>query len=180
MERALKAQLMPEEQCVEFATYQLTGEALHWWQRTRRLLQHGDDLISWDAFRVKFYKKYFSNSLRTEKEHGLLQLKQGVMSVSEYTNKFEKLYRFSRICQGAPGDFEDWKCIKYEGGLQSDILSFIGPTEIRVFFELVNKSRVVEECVRKAAVVENDYQESHRREHNQGFAPRGQEFKRRR
>ncbi|XP_052119074.1 uncharacterized protein LOC127748522 [Arachis duranensis] len=51
--------------------------------------------------------------------------------------------------QGAPEDFAEWKCIKYEGGLWSGILSFVAPMEIRVFFELVNKSRVAEDCVRK-------------------------------
>ncbi|KAL4373531.1 hypothetical protein AHAS_Ahas05G0091100 [Arachis hypogaea] len=144
MERALQAQLVPEEQCVEFATYLLTGEASHWWQGARRLLQQGNGLITWDAFQVEFYKKYFPNSARTAKELELLQLKQGAMSVSEYTDKFEELFRFSRMCQGAPGDFEEWKCIKYEGGLWSDILSSVAPMEIRTFSELVNKSRIAE------------------------------------
>ncbi|XP_015949377.1 uncharacterized protein LOC107474278 [Arachis duranensis] len=131
MERALQVQLVPEEQCVEFATYLLTGE-------------------------VEFYKKYFLNSAQTAKELELLQLNQGAMSVSEYTDKFEELFRFFRMCQGASRDFEEWKCIKYEGRHQSDILSSVGPMELRVFFELVNKSRVAEECVRKATEAEND------------------------
>ncbi|XP_025670218.1 uncharacterized protein [Arachis hypogaea] len=72
------------------------------------------------------------------------------MTITEYTSKFEELCHFSRICQGAPEDFAEWKCIKYEGGPRSDIQSFVAPMEIRVFSELVNKSRVVEECVRRA------------------------------
>ncbi|XP_016200291.1 uncharacterized protein LOC107641309 [Arachis ipaensis] len=76
---------------------------------------------------------------------------KGQMIVTDYTSRFEKLCRFSRICQGAPEDFTEWKYIKYEGGLRSDILSFVAPMKIRVFSELVNKSRVAEECVRKAA-----------------------------
>ncbi|RYR58977.1 hypothetical protein Ahy_A05g024836 isoform A [Arachis hypogaea] len=179
MERALQAQLVPEEQRVEFATYLLTGEASHWWQGARRLLQQGNDPITWDAFQVEFYKKYFPNSARTAKELELLQLKQGAMSVSEYTDKFEELFRFSRMCQGAPRDFEEWKCIKYEGGLRSEILSSVGPMEIRVFSELVNKSRIAEECVRKVVEAKNDRRESHRREHNQKYPTRGQECKRR-
>ncbi|XP_016168645.1 uncharacterized protein LOC107611204 [Arachis ipaensis] len=75
MEHALQAQLVPEEQCVEFATYLLTREASHWWQGTRRLIQQGNDPITWDAFQEKFYKKYFPNSARTAKELELLQLK---------------------------------------------------------------------------------------------------------
>ncbi|XP_057760068.1 uncharacterized protein LOC130980398 [Arachis stenosperma] len=79
------------------------------------------------------YKKYFPNSARTIKELELLQLKQDAMSISEYIDKFEELFRFSHMCQGAPGDFEEWKCIKYEGGLRSDILSSVEPMEIRSF-----------------------------------------------
>ncbi|XP_015947173.1 uncharacterized protein LOC107472132 [Arachis duranensis] len=153
MERALQSQLVPEEQCVEFATYLLTGEASHWWQGARHLLQQGDDPITWDAFQVEFYKKYFLNSTRTTKELEILQLKQGAMS-------------------GAPGDFEEWKCIKYEGGLQSDILSSVGPMEIRTFSDLVNKSKIAEECVKRRVAEKGSH-----REHNQGFAPRGREFK---
>ncbi|XP_057734338.1 uncharacterized protein LOC130949704 [Arachis stenosperma] len=113
----------------------------------------GNDPITWGAFQVEFYKKYFPNSARTVKELELLQLKQGTMSVSEYTDKFEELFRFSRMCQGTPGDSEEWKCIKYEGGLR--------------------------ECVRKAVEAKNDHWEFHRREHNQDYPTRGQEFKRR-
>ncbi|XP_057756154.1 uncharacterized protein LOC130975364 [Arachis stenosperma] len=93
MERALQEQQVPEDQWVEFGTYQLQA--------------------------------------RNAKELELMQLKQGQMTVAEYTSKFEKLYRFSRICQGEPEDFAEWKCIKYEGGLRSDILSFVAPMEIR-------------------------------------------------
>ncbi|XP_016168086.1 uncharacterized protein LOC107610562 [Arachis ipaensis] len=143
MERALQAQQVPKSQCVEFATYQLTGEA------------------------------------QTDKELELLQLKQGQMSVTEYTNKFEELCRFSKTFQGAPGDFEEWKCIKYEGRLQSDILSSVGPMEIRVFSDLVNKSRVTEDCLKKAAMERNDSRECHRRDHNWNLAPMGQKFKKR-
>ncbi|KAL4343901.1 hypothetical protein AHAS_Ahas11G0124700 [Arachis hypogaea] len=56
-------------------------------------------------------------------------------------------------------------------------MSALGTMEVRVFSELVNKSRVVEECSKKDAVVENDRKEFDRREYNQSFAPRGQEFK---
>ncbi|XP_016195079.1 uncharacterized protein LOC107636058 [Arachis ipaensis] len=113
IERALQAQQVPDEQWVEFGTYQLHGKAQHWWQGMRRILQLDGVVISWELFREEFYKKYFPNS-------------------------------------GAPEDFAEWKYIKYEGGLQSDIQSFVAPLEIRVFSELVNKSRVAEECVKRA------------------------------
>ncbi|KAL4294005.1 hypothetical protein AHAS_Ahas18G0184800 [Arachis hypogaea] len=104
-------------------------EANNWFQ--------GDATIPRNAFRTEFYKKYFPDSVKMAKKLELLQLKQGQMTVAEYTNMFEELCRFSRICQGASGNFEEWKCIKYEGGLQSDILSSMGPMEIRIFSDLV-------------------------------------------
>ncbi|XP_016164932.1 uncharacterized protein LOC107607496 [Arachis ipaensis] len=75
IEQALHTQQVPEDQRVEFATYQLAGEAQYWWQGTQRLLQQCDATIPWDAFRTEFYKKYFPNSVKTAKELELLQLK---------------------------------------------------------------------------------------------------------
>ncbi|XP_016164477.1 uncharacterized protein LOC107606999 [Arachis ipaensis] len=107
MERALQAQQVPEEQWVEFGTYQLQGEAQHWWQGTWHILQPDEVVISWELFRIEFYKKYFSNSVRNAKELELMQLRQGQMTATVYTSKFKELCRFSRICQGAPEDFAE-------------------------------------------------------------------------
>nr|XP_025678227.1 uncharacterized protein LOC112778076 [Arachis hypogaea] len=100
------------------------------------------------------------------------------MTITEYTSKFEELCRFSRICQGAPEEFVEWKCIKYEGGLRSDIQRFVAPMEIRVFSELVNKSRVAMECVRRAAVEKWSMKMPFQRTTGRNFAPRGKRFKR--
>ncbi|KAL4394681.1 hypothetical protein AHAS_Ahas02G0176300 [Arachis hypogaea] len=75
IERALQAQQVPDEQCVEFGTYQLHGEAQHWWQRMRHIMQPDGIMISWELFRDEFYKKYFSTLVRNAKELELLQLK---------------------------------------------------------------------------------------------------------
>ncbi|KAL4287377.1 hypothetical protein AHAS_Ahas19G0180100 [Arachis hypogaea] len=80
MERALQAQHVPGNQYVEFATYKFEGEAQFWWLRARHLLKHGDVVVTWDAFRVEFYKKYFLNLVRAAKELELLQLNQGSMT----------------------------------------------------------------------------------------------------
>ncbi|KAL4316060.1 hypothetical protein AHAS_Ahas15G0247300 [Arachis hypogaea] len=50
--------------------------------------------------------------------------------------------------------------------------------EIRTFSELVNKSRVIEDCVRKTALDTGDHQAFVRRDQGRNFASRGQEFKR--
>ncbi|KAL4391504.1 hypothetical protein AHAS_Ahas03G0251700 [Arachis hypogaea] len=100
MECVLQAQHVQNNQFVEFATYQLLGEAQHWWKGECRLLQLQNTDISWD-------------------------LKQGSLSVADYTSWFEKLYRFSRLCQGVLESYEIWKCNKYQEGLRDNIMTAV-------------------------------------------------------
>ncbi|XP_057719529.1 uncharacterized protein LOC130933953 [Arachis stenosperma] len=104
-----------------------------------------------------FYKKYFPESARKVKEMELMQLKQGSMSVAEYTNKFEELCRFSRVCQGDLETYESWRCIKYQSGLKDSIMTVVAPMEICVFSDLVNKARVVEEYAKTVATFKDTH-----------------------
>ncbi|XP_016178284.1 uncharacterized protein LOC107620668 [Arachis ipaensis] len=144
IERSLRAQHVLEGQHVEFATYMLEGEAEYWWQ----------------GIQDEFYKKYFPRAARDAKEIELMQLKQEDMTIAEYARKFDDLCRFSKICQGNPADFEEWKCLKFEGGLREELMNSVVPLEIRNFAELVNKSKLVEECSKKAAIARADRRES--------------------
>ncbi|XP_072090564.1 uncharacterized protein [Arachis hypogaea] len=100
IERALQAQHVPLNQYVEFAAYQLAGEAQPWWQAECRLLQLQNADIPWE---------------------------------------------------GDPETFESWRCIKYQRGLKDNIMTAVAPMEIRVFSDLVNKARVVEEYAKTVA-----------------------------
>ncbi|XP_016168843.1 uncharacterized protein LOC107611432 [Arachis ipaensis] len=146
--------------------------ANNWIQAIERALQ-GQQVPEEQWIELGTYQLQVKNA----KELELMQLKQGQMTITEYTNKFEELCRFSRICQGVLEDFAKWKCIKYEGGLWSDILSSVAPIEIRVFSELVNKSRVAEECMRKAAVEKGSMRMPFQRTQGRNLAPRGKNFK---
>ncbi|XP_057760340.1 uncharacterized protein LOC130980704 [Arachis stenosperma] len=137
IEKSLRAQHVPERQYVEFATYMLEGKAEHWWHGVQRLLRQVVEEIDWDTFKEEFYKKYFPRTVRDAKEMELMQLTQGNMSVAEYTQKFEDLCRFSKICQENPDDFEEWKCLKYEGGLCEELMHSLVPLQIRNFPEPV-------------------------------------------
>ncbi|KAL4329873.1 hypothetical protein AHAS_Ahas13G0343600 [Arachis hypogaea] len=98
MERSLQAQHVLNNQFVEFAAYQLLGEVQHWWQGECRLPQLQNANIPWDVFQTAFYKNYFPESVREARELELLQLKQGSLSVANYTSRFEELCTFSRVC----------------------------------------------------------------------------------
>ncbi|XP_016199829.1 uncharacterized protein LOC107640841 [Arachis ipaensis] len=136
---------VPNNQYVEFAAYQLSGEAQQWWQEECRLLQLQNADIPWDVFQMAFYKKYFPESAREAKKMELMQLKQGSLSITDYTSRFEELCRFSRVCQGAPKTYESWKCIKYQRSLKDNIMTAVATLEIRIFSDLMNKARVIEE-----------------------------------
>ncbi|XP_057723812.1 uncharacterized protein LOC130939743 [Arachis stenosperma] len=72
LEHALQAQHVPLNQYVEFAAYQLAGEAQPWWQAECHLLQLQNTDIPWEVFQTAFYKKYFPESTREAKEMELM------------------------------------------------------------------------------------------------------------
>ena len=106
-----------------------------------------------------------------------MQLKQGDMTIAEYARKFDDLCRFSKICQGNPEDFEEWKCLKFEGGLREELMNSVVLLEIRNFVELVNKSKLVEECSKKVAIARASRREDSQRDFVQNLAPQGRNFK---
>ncbi|XP_016185101.1 uncharacterized protein LOC107626715 [Arachis ipaensis] len=127
MERALQAQHVPLNQYVEFAAYQLAGEAQPWWQVECHLLQLQNADIPWE---------------------------------------------------GDPKTFESWRCVKYQRGLKKSIMTVVAPMEIRVFSDLVNKARVVEEYAKTVAASKDTRGGSSSRGRGKYFYPRGQSFKR--
>nr|XP_025652087.1 uncharacterized protein LOC112748095 [Arachis hypogaea] len=136
-------------QQVNYATFMLKADAEFWWEGARRLLEDAGTDISWATFKEAFYKKYFPLSVRESKEMEFLQLKQDRMSIAEYTERFERLCKFSAMYKANPD--EKWKCMKYQGGLRAEILPAIAPLEIREFSSLVSKCQVIEECTKKLA-----------------------------
>ncbi|XP_016195749.1 uncharacterized protein LOC107636775 [Arachis ipaensis] len=177
MEHALQTQHVPNNQYVEFAAYQLLGEAQHWWQGECHLLQLQNADVPWDVFQMAFYKKYLPESAREATEIELLQLKQRSSSVANYTSQFEELCRFSRVCQGAPETYESWKRIRYQRGLKDNIMTAMAPLEIRIFSDLVNKARVVEEYAQTVASSRDTRGGNTSRERDDYLGPSGQHFK---
>ncbi|XP_057755941.1 uncharacterized protein LOC130975129 [Arachis stenosperma] len=87
--------------------------------------------------------------LEGEAEHWWQGIQRLLQQDEEYARKFDDLCRFSKIYQGNPADFEEWKCLKFEGGLREDLMSSVVPLEIRDFAKLVNECKLVEECAKK-------------------------------
>ncbi|XP_047154522.1 uncharacterized protein LOC124825850 [Vigna umbellata] len=105
----------------------------------RAILADTHSPITWEAFRSKFYEEYFPDNVRFVKEVEFLQLVQGGMSVSEYTNKFKHLVRFNTMATS-----EECQCRKFENGLRSDLKVLISSLCIRSFPAMVERAKVLE------------------------------------
>nr|KYP62010.1 hypothetical protein KK1_016525 [Cajanus cajan] len=130
-----------DNQKVNYAVFMLVGEAEYWWDSTRRLLEGGGIIITWEVFRAKFFEKYFPNDVRRAKEIEFMQLKQGNMTVGEYASKFEKLGKYSTFFYHPD---ERMKCIKFEDGLRPELRKEVGILEISDFPTLIYKCRFLE------------------------------------
>ncbi|XP_047176840.1 uncharacterized protein LOC124844033, partial [Vigna umbellata] len=145
MERIYNAKRCPDENRLAFTKYLLTGEASHWWASAKAILTDAHRPITWEVFRNKFYEEYFPDSVRFAKEVEFLQLVQGGMSVSEYTNKFKHLVRFYTMATS-----EEWQCRKFENGLRSDLKVLISSLCIRTFPAIVERAKVLEKNMAEA------------------------------
>ncbi|KAL4371534.1 hypothetical protein AHAS_Ahas06G0175400 [Arachis hypogaea] len=113
---------------------------------------------------------------------------KGSTNLTEANNWFQAMKRLliraslkncvtSRGSVKAEG-YEEWKCMKYQDDLRDDIMQAVVPLEVKGFAELVNKSRVVEECSRKTVMAREDRQDFCEEDQDKSLAPRGQDFKR--
>ncbi|XP_052723068.1 uncharacterized protein LOC108318967 [Vigna angularis] len=145
MERIYDTKRCPDDNWLAFTGYLLTREASHWWASMKMLLTEAQSPISWEVFRAKFYEEYFPDSVCFAKEVEFLQLVQGRMSVSEYTNKFKHLVRFNTTVAS-----EEWQCRKFENGMRSDLKVLISSLCIRSFPAMVERAKVLEKNVVEA------------------------------
>ena len=83
---------------------------------------------------MEFLVKYYPKSVKGKKEIEFLELKQGSMSVVEYTARFVELVQFHAHYVATTVEFS--KCIKYENGLRPEIKQTVGYQRIRRFLDL--------------------------------------------
>ena len=77
---------------IRLATFQKEGESHVWWDwvRTSKNLE----AMTWGEFCELFMGKFFPASARHAKAREFLELRQGVMTLLKYVDKFTELARF--------------------------------------------------------------------------------------
>ncbi|KAI3493570.1 hypothetical protein L1887_40770 [Cichorium endivia] len=136
-EKVFRISKCAERDKVEFATNQLTGNALHWWQLFSKAL--GPDLtqsLLWEQFKTKFNEEYCSEVAVKRLEEEFLHLEQGSHTVQEYTMSFLEKARFAEHQINT----EKRKIDKYVWGLKTRIREIVQPLQLSSFRQVVDRA----------------------------------------
>ncbi|XP_057426326.1 uncharacterized protein LOC130719734 [Lotus japonicus] len=142
LEKIFEALHTTDGEKVNLATFMLKGDAEYWWRSTRLLMTTNQVAITWDSFKTAFLNKYFPDTARDDMENRFLRLKQGSMTVGEYAAKLESLSKYFRFFRVQVD--EGYLCNRFMIGLRDEIEESVRPLGVRVFQQLVEKSREVE------------------------------------
>ncbi|MCI41415.1 hypothetical protein A2U01_0062648, partial [Trifolium medium] len=94
-----------------FATRFLRGAACNWWDGAKTFMLSSQTEMNWANFRRLFVSYYIPESYQLQMEQELTELKQGSMSIAEYTSRFNELVRY--VADGVEAPTEAWKMKKY-------------------------------------------------------------------
>ncbi|MCI36660.1 hypothetical protein A2U01_0057883, partial [Trifolium medium] len=84
-----------EENKTTLGVYVLREEANVWWKNVKLRIGAEGVAIVWEIFKREFLRKYFPADIKNKKVIEFMELKQGNLSVAEYSVKFEALCVFS-------------------------------------------------------------------------------------
>ena len=75
------------------ASYQLKDVAQTWCKMWRDSRVLGGVLVKWELFKIEFLERFFTREMREDKVEEFISLKQGSLTVREYSLKFVKVSR---------------------------------------------------------------------------------------
>ncbi|KAH7838847.1 hypothetical protein Vadar_031889 [Vaccinium darrowii] len=138
IQKIFKVLRCSETQKVGLASYQLEGEAHHWWT----MKEQSEPRMAWTRFLVVFREKYIPQSIQDAKCTEFQQLKQkGQMTVSEYEAEFTNLAQYAPHMVAT----ENMKARKFEDGLKPEIRKVVRPMRLPTYAEVVDRALIVEQ-----------------------------------
>ncbi|MCI12200.1 hypothetical protein A2U01_0033303, partial [Trifolium medium] len=138
MSGILESMECTEAEKVNLVTRFFRGAACNWWEGTKAYMIASQVEMNWANFKRLFVAHYIPESYQFQMERELGELKQGNMSVSDYTMRFNELVRYAAESDDAPT--EAWKMKKYRFGLRADIARDVSLQPITTFGDLVQKA----------------------------------------
>ncbi|WVZ50238.1 hypothetical protein U9M48_001512 [Paspalum notatum var. saurae] len=137
VERQLEIAQCDDRERVLYASGQLRGAALDWWESYR---QQDRDAFTWIQFRENFRSHHVLAGLMKMKKKEFLSLKQGTMSVTEYRDKFLELARYATIEVAEDNDKKEL----YIEGLNDQLQFSLMNLNFNSFNHLVDRALITE------------------------------------
>ncbi|KAJ9561778.1 hypothetical protein OSB04_006938 [Centaurea solstitialis] len=129
------------EDKVVYARSMLKADALHWWNvETGGRGTEAVRTLSWESFVVKFKSQFCPLAATKKMEQEFLQLKQGMMSVQEYTTRFIEKSRFAEVYVPT----EERGVERYIWGLKGSIREFVMGKDPTTFQAAINAAEQIE------------------------------------
>ncbi|KAJ9566605.1 hypothetical protein OSB04_002571 [Centaurea solstitialis] len=129
------------EDKVVYARSMLKADALHWWNvETGGRGTEAVRTMSWKSFVAKFRSQFCPLAATKKMEEEFLQLKQGVMSVQEYTTRFIEKSRFAEVYVPTEGR----RVERYIWGLKGSIREFVMGKDPTTFQAAIDAAELIE------------------------------------
>ncbi|XP_043699980.1 uncharacterized protein LOC122650649 [Telopea speciosissima] len=141
MERIFEVLECTDAQKFICARFQLQDEAAAWWKSTKPNLEVTHPNSTWVQFKEVFFRNYFLESFRDEKEAKFMTLTQGSKLVLEYQQQFEDLFHFAPEYMRS----DACKSKKFEKGLKPEISAMLAILDIQSYAQMVQKAKTVED-----------------------------------
>ncbi|XP_062144310.1 uncharacterized protein LOC133851756 isoform X3 [Alnus glutinosa] len=138
-----------DEQKVEYASLVFRSEAQQWWKSKRLHLvtEYGQGVpIPWRRFKREFNNRFFPLAQRQQCARDFLELKQGSMSVEQYSAEFLRLSKYVPYLIPDEGT----KVEKFRGGLALQILERIISVKVADYSEMVHVATMAEIGIKTA------------------------------
>jgi hypothetical protein len=139
IEKKLEIAQCNDHEKVLFATHQLFGTAIDWWE-TYHNSHPNVGAITWNEFKARFRTHYVPHGTLKLKKKEFSDLQQGSMTINEYLNRFTQLSRY------APDNVntDEKKQDAFLNGLNDEIQFQLLNTDYEDFQRMVDKAIIVE------------------------------------
>jgi hypothetical protein len=127
-----------------FATHQLFGTAVDWWE-TYRNSHLNVGAITWNDFKAKFRTHYVPRGTLKLKKKEFSDLQHGSITVNEYLNRFTQLSRYASHDVNTDEKKQD----AFLNGLNDEIQFQLLNTGYEDFQRMVDKSSIVENKIKE-------------------------------
>jgi hypothetical protein len=124
-----------EENKAKFASLQVRGEALMWWEHFKTMQQAGH-AVTWNEFKQAFKSHHIPKGLMDRKIRELLALRKGIDTAYHYAQKFNSLCQYG----GHHMDTDAKKMERFRDGLDGELYERLNLIKPNNFHELVNKA----------------------------------------